>query len=49
MLTLSSAMPHQSDKMKASVTRFTPEVEAKKTEEKKEDKENLDPPSALSD
>ena len=42
-------MSHQSDKLQAFVTRYNPEPEATKTEEKKEDQEKPDPPSALSD
>jgi len=40
-------MPHQSDKMRAAVTRFTPETVAKKPEEKKEDQSVTDPQAAL--
>jgi len=40
-------MSHQSDKLKASITRFAPGTEAKKTEEKKEGQDKPDP-SALS-
>tara|TARA_A100001388_G_C28725498_1_gene478681 strand:- start:473 stop:604 length:132 start_codon:yes stop_codon:yes gene_type:complete len=43
-------MSHQNDQLRAFVTRYDPEPEpVKKIEEKKEEQENPDPPSALSD